>query len=250
MRAPHGPISDLFAIRRRVGDFVLTRNGTLVGAIGLSGRDPDGLSADDHQGLSMIARRIYTSIDPSISIVQCYTHFEGAQVQLKRRHHPVSDRLSSDRQNALNDRHIASANLVHFFEMAPREDLNTINPKGFLKHGFQSLFSETSRGVLLNYLSDQGVVYVQQAEIERQSMALMDTLKQVAGKWSGVMHADILSAQSLWAQLRFMATLDPRYLKDSLRIHLSENIESTSSGTREGEHQLCTAIMQLAQTMG
>lgn len=211
-----GPISDLHAIRRRFGRYYLTNNGTLIGAISLTGRDPDGLSVDDHEGMSIIAQKINMAVPPSISILQCYSHYDGAQVKLRTREHPISEQLSRARETAINGKNIATSNLVHFFEIAPRDNLNELNPKGFLKHGFRSFFNEDSRAVFFNYLSDQGVLYVQREELQRQAVALDDALEQVAAKWSGLMVANVLTASQTWAHLRFLATFDPRYFIDGL----------------------------------
>lgn len=210
------PISEAFSVKCRYGDFFLTDRGTLIAAVELGGRDPDGLLPADHVALAEITQSIYTNIDKSISVLQIYAHFDGARISIKRRDDPVSDLLSSERERALNERGVSGSTLTHFLEIEPRIDINKLNPYGFLKHGFSSFTDPRSRRIFLNYFSDRGVVYVQKEELDRQSLVLTDALNQIVAKWSGIMQARVLSSSETWAKMRFLATLDPRYLTDAL----------------------------------
>ena len=76
-------ISNAFTARRRWGEFFLTSQGSLIGAIGLNGRDPDGLLSPDHLVLAQITRTIYANLNRSITVSQYYAHFEGAAIRLR-----------------------------------------------------------------------------------------------------------------------------------------------------------------------
>ncbi len=210
------PISEAFAVKCRYGDYFLTDRGTLVAAIELSGRDPDGLLPADHVALAMITQSIYSRLDSTISVLGVFAHYDGAQITRKPRDNPISDMLSQDRADALNERGVSSSRLVHYLEIEPSDDINKLNLPGFLKHGFQSFYNAQSRAIFLGYFYDRGVLYVQQEALQRQSAILSDALEQITAKWTGVMRAHVLSPQETWAHMRFMATLDPRYLTDGL----------------------------------
>lgn len=211
------PIGDLFSVRSRYKEFFLTTHGSLIGAMELGGIDPDGLLPDDHTDLAKIKRSMLGHLDRSISILEVYVHYDGAKVALKRRSHPISDLLSQERSAALNGKNLSGSALFHFIEVKPRVSLNRLSLLGLVENGYKALFDPNARRVLLNYFTDTGCVYVDREEIERQRVRLREALNDLSQKWTGVMSARPLGLNETWARMRFLATLDPRYLTDGVQ---------------------------------
>src|SRR2546428_13874582 len=117
-----GSVLDLHTCYGVYNGFVLTKTGSLIGAIELSGRDPDGMAPIDHQGLMHIARVIYGKLPKNISVTQYYAHFEGARVSLAPREHPISNLMSQRRAQFLNGRELCNSRLIHYFEVQPPEN--------------------------------------------------------------------------------------------------------------------------------
>ena len=76
-----GSTSDVHNALSFYGNSVLTKKGSLIGAIELHGRDPDGLIAEDFQGLSYIGRAVFQELDTAVIVTQYYAHFDGADVR-------------------------------------------------------------------------------------------------------------------------------------------------------------------------
>jgi type IV secretion system protein VirB4 len=196
--------------------FVLTKKGSLIGAIELSGRDPDGMAQIDHVGLMHIARVIYTKLPKNLCITQYYAHFEGAQIHLKKREHPVSDLLSRRRAEFLNGRGLCNSRLIHMFEIMPPDDFNKLDIPGLMKHLTMAAFSPTSRRAVSQVFSKDGSLLYIAEQLDRQSWGLKDALQVIEGKWSGVMGVKRLDTQEMWAFMRFLATLQPRRLDTAM----------------------------------
>lgn len=211
-----GSVLDLHTCWGVHDGFVLTKKGSLIGAIELSGRDPDGMAPVDHVGLMHIARVIYTKLPKNLSITQYYAHFEGAQVQLRRREHPVSDLLSRRRAAFLNARGLCNSRLVHLFEVSPPDDFNRLDVAGLVKHLTMAAFNPASRRAVAQAFSRDGSLLYISEQLDRQSWSLKDALSVIEGKWSGVMGARRLDTREMWAFMRFLATLQPRRLDTAM----------------------------------
>src|SRR6185369_1521543 len=107
----------------------LTKTGSLIGAIRLSGIDPDAMTKMDNARASVVCANIYGAQPIEISVTQFYIHVENQRVSLRDRAHPVSHRLSKAREAAMNERGVAATHLVHFLEYRDPTDANA----GFLK---------------------------------------------------------------------------------------------------------------------
>ncbi len=211
-----GYITDLHHIYGPEGDFILTKYGSLLGAIELSGRDPDPLLPDDFAALSAITRNIYRKLNKNIVVIQYFAHFDNAKVSLKPRKDPISNKLSQGLASFLNKKNLKNDNLVHYFEVFPTESLNKLNLAGMLKHALSALFDKNSRLILQKYFTEKGALIIQTDELERQKNELSHCLKDVESKWSGLMEAKILSLQEIWAHMRFLSTCNSDLLVDGL----------------------------------
>lgn len=211
-----GAVLDLHSCYGVYNDFVLTKNGALLGAIELSGRDPDGMAEIDHQGLTRVARVIYGKLPREIAITQYYVHFEGARIALARRTHPVSDLLSQRRVQFLNDRDLCNSRLVHYFEIQPPDNSNKLDVAGLIKHLAMFPVSMASRLAVRHALSRQQALLYVGEQLERQSWILKDAITGLVAKWSGMMGVSQLGVDEMWAHMRFLATLQPRRLETAL----------------------------------
>jgi type IV secretion system protein VirB4 len=205
-----GSVLDLHTCFGIHDGFVLTKTGSLMGAIELSGRDPDGMAPLDHVGLMQIARVIYAKLPKNISITQYFAHFEGASISLKRRDHPISDLMSQRRAAFLNERGLCNSRLVHYFEIHPPEDFNKLDIAGLVKHMAMAPLNATSRRVIGQTFSKDGALMYIAEQLDRQSWALKDALSVLCAKWSGVMSVRTLNLKETWAHMRFLATFQPR----------------------------------------
>lgn len=193
--------------------FVLTKNSSLMGAIELSGRDPDGLTAEDHAAMCAISQSIYGALNRDITITQYFAHFDGVQVELRRRADPIADTLSQRRVAYLNGRQLSGSRIVHYFEIDPDENLNQLNVLDMLKNLGKAVFDKRSRVVLKNSISGDKMFLIELQQLDRMAAQLEDTITEVTQKWGGVMtHARQLTVQEIWAHQRFLATLDPNAL--------------------------------------
>jgi type IV secretion system protein VirB4 len=211
-----GSVLDLHTCYGIHDGFVLTKTGSLLGAIELSGRDPDGMAAIDHTGLMHIARVIYAKLPKNIAITQYFAHFEGATVSLKRREHPISDLMSQRRAEFLNQRGLCNSRLVHYFEIQPPEDFNKLDIAGLIKHMAMAPLVPASRHALRQTFSKSGSLLYVAEQLDRQSWALKDALSIIEAKWSGVMGVRPLNLKEIWAHMRFLATMQPRRLDTAM----------------------------------
>ena len=58
-------------------NFMLSHVGTLIGALELSGVDPQGYSAADLASATTVMRNLVQSQHPATSLTQYYWHYEG-----------------------------------------------------------------------------------------------------------------------------------------------------------------------------
>lgn len=200
--------------------FALTKNSALIGAIEISGRDPDGLSLADHAALCAIAQSIYGSLDRQVTITQYFAHFDGVKVELRPRKDPISNTLSTQRADYLNSLNLSGSRLVHYFEIDPDENLNKLRMADFFKHLGTAVFEKRSRLLLKNAISPDSMFLVELEQLDRMAVKLQDTLAEVAQKWSGLFSARLLSLQEMWAHMRFLATMEP----SALALGLNEAI--------------------------
>jgi type IV secretion system protein VirB4 len=212
-----GPITDLYDEYALLGNYCLTKKGTLIGGIRLEGRDPDGLTKPDFMGLSLIARVLYQELPSAITtITQYYIHLKSAKVNIAKRDNPISDRLSKNREKFLNQKGLSSSQIVHFFEIKPDENLSKLNPLSFFKHGAMSFFNKDSREILKHFFSHEDSIVVYKDDLDRQKRDLDNTLDEVRDRWDSIFQSTVLTPNELWAYMRFFANLDPDYLTEAL----------------------------------
>lgn len=205
-------ITDLHAECLVYDQYLLTKRGSLIGGLMVEGKDGDGLTPDDFQGLSLLARSVYQDLPATLIVTQYYAHFAGMPIQLKARAHPIAHLLSTRRAAFLNQRTLSSSALFFFFELLPAEALSALSPWALLAHCGKSLYSAASRVALKVALSSQQSLVCHMEELERQRALLRDTLGTVVGKWANMFAPTLMSLDDLWRHTKFVANLDPYYL--------------------------------------
>lgn len=211
-----GPITELHQEYGRFGPYVLTKRGSLLGAIELSGRDPDGLLPIDYQALSWIARNIYQHYGDEVVTTQYYAHNDGAQVHLRPRTHVVSSMLSKRRERFLNSKRLTSSRLIHVFEIPASQVLSKLKPTELVKHLGGALFFPDSREALKRSFNNTEAIVVRLEELQRQKLLLDQVRKDTVDKWSSLLDARPLSTQETWAVFQFLSNLDPMLLDTAL----------------------------------
>lgn len=216
--------------------FTLTKNSTLLGAIEITGRDPDGMTNAEHAAFCVIAQSIYGSLDRRVSITEYFSHFDGQTVTLRRRDDPLSDALSQSRAKYLNGQNLNGSRIVHYIELEPHENINQLGPVDFLRHCGLALFEKRSRVLLTQSIknritSSEKVFMIEREELDMLRGRLQDTIDEIQQKWAGLFTARQLTTQEIWAHMRFLATLRPQALTDGLKEAVPEedmDIELTS----------------------
>lgn len=208
--------AELMSVLAVYKGFVLTKTGSLMAAIEMSGWDPDGLIPEDHTALTYIGRVVYGMLPRSVCVSQYYTHYSGAQVNLLRRDNELSDLLSQRREVHLRSRNLNGSRLIHYLEIEPPENPNKLNPLQMLRHAGMAVFDKGSRELLKKMISDRSTLLMLTRQLDQQVLALQDAIKTVCGKWSGVMNARPMSLNETWAHMRFLANLRGPLLHDAL----------------------------------
>ena len=217
MSRKNGPITDLFQEYGLYGDFILTKKGTLLGAVEIDGRDPDGLTREDFTALSMINRSLYLNLPEEISCVtQYYVHFAGAKLRLKHRQNPVSRYLSQNRERFLNAKRLDGARILHFYEVEPDENLTNIGFLTLCKHLALAGKNKQSRTIVTKCLSAGNAIIAYANDLGRQREQLNEALLDAKGRYDTLFNARLLKSQELWSFCRFMANMDPALLYDAV----------------------------------
>lgn len=210
MFKPEAPITDLHQEYALYDHFCLTKKGTLLGAVELDGRDPDGLNKYDFAALALINRSIFINLPESVrSITQYYIHLEGVKVRIKDRKNKVCHYLSKNRQRFLNKKKLTSARIVYFLEIDPDENLTKLNLLTLFKHLALSVKNKNSRTILTQYLSSSQAIIAYQEDLERQRREMREVLQDFQARWDSVFRVRLLDKNQLWSYCRFFANLDP-----------------------------------------
>lgn len=218
MKATYGPITDLFYEYASIGDFCLTKRGSLVGAVEIDGRDSEGLSSEDFTALSMISRSILLNLPEYVStLTQYYVHIEDARISLKERPHPIINFLSRNREEFLNRQEITSSKIFHFFEVEPDQNLTDLSFFTLCKHLVLAFKGDrVSRTILGKYVSSTEAIVAYEEDLKKQRSNLDEVLLDVKGRWETLFSARIVPKKMLWAFMRLMGNLNPTLFYDSL----------------------------------
>ena len=221
MENKNSPITELNHVYALMDQFCLTKSGTLIGGVEMSGRDPDGLTDYDFQAMSLLSRQLYQNLPDSVkSVMQYYIHFENEKIRFKERDYEISNYLSKSRENYLNQKNLNESRIIHLYEITPDENLSKLNPISLCKHLFLSLSSIESREIIKRNFSTDEIITVYEDDLIRQKRELSDLLENALGLWESLaISGNILSGKELWRYMRFFSNLDPQILIDSEESH-------------------------------
>lgn len=210
------PISDFHQEWGVWGDFILTKSTSLIGAIEMDGRDPDGFLKSNFDAMSFIARDIYQSLSVDIVISQYYIHITDGKVEIKDREHPVCHVLSKRREIFLNEFSLTRSRIIHFFEIKPTDNISQLNIIALAKHFSMYLVNSDSRTIIKNHFSNNGAIVAHAKALDEQHSILNNSIHEVIEKWGTIINCRKLPMNELWALNRFLANLEPNLLDSSV----------------------------------
>ncbi|MEA2756770.1 MAG: hypothetical protein QOJ54_3059, partial [Aliidongia sp.] len=212
---------EAFSVLCPFAGLFLTDTGALIGAVELSGVDPDGMTKLDAARLVAMTANITNTLPGDIAVTQYYVHAEGTKVTFRRRpDNPIADRLIQAREAAVNARGLTSTRLVHFLEYADPEGWNGGFVSSLLTNLPRVAYDPDARAHLRAMISAPGALILREAELHERADLLKKAMADYAAKWSLVMDAHALSPTRTWRFMKFLATLDNRYLDDGFPIQV------------------------------
>jgi|HubBroStandDraft_1064217.scaffolds.fasta_scaffold00196_18 type IV secretion system protein VirB4 len=220
---PHGDraADEAFAVLCPFDGLFLTDSGSLIGAVELSGIDPDGMTRPDAARLVAMTANIANGLPADVAITQFYVHAEGTTVTFRDRPaNPIANRLIRAREAALSARGLTTTRLVHFLEYADPEGWNGGFLVSLLTNLPKAAYDHEARIRLEAMVSAPGALILREAELRDRAQLLKKALADYAAKWSLTMDAAVLSATRTWRFMTFLARLDNRYLDDAVPIQV------------------------------
>jgi Tfp pilus assembly pilus retraction ATPase PilT len=212
---------EAFSVLCPFAGLFLTDTGALISAVELSGVDPDGMTKLDAARLVAMTANITNTLPGDIAVTQYYVHAEGTKVTFRRRpDNPIADRLIQAREAAVNARGLTSTRLVHFLEYADPEGWNGGFVSSLLTNLPRVAYDPDARAHLRAMISAPGALILREAELHERADLLKKAMADYAAKWSLVMDAHALSPTRTWRFMKFLATLDNRYLDDGFPIQV------------------------------
>lgn len=195
-------------------NFMLSHVGSLIGALELSGVDPQGYSAADLASATTVMRNLVQSQHPATSLTQYYWHYEGAKVALKERSNPRSRMLSERREQFLNEkRSLCTSRLFWMLDVPTEANLNKLMSASALKMIFSAPFEPSARAALKARISHWGSWLVERSELRRQVDLLESALDDLNVRLQVISPTNkVQSPEQLWALCRAAVNLRPEYL--------------------------------------
>lgn len=194
------------------GDYMLTRNGSLIGAIEISGYDADSLGGDDLDGLSNIARSIYQNLPETITITQYYSHLRDLPIKLRDRDDDVSSFLSSRREAHINALMPSGSKIIHFFEIKPNENIGKINLVALLRNITKNGLKNNFRDIVGTFTSLRGTSICFAEALQYQYEELSRVIDEVQAKYSQLFDVCKLNINEIWNFTCYIARLDRNLL--------------------------------------
>lgn len=203
-------------------DYLLSHAGSLIGALELSGVDPQGYSASDLASATNIMRNLVQSQHPSTSLTQYYWHHEGAKVALKERRNKRSRMLSERRADFMNDtRSLATSRLFWMLDVPTQANLNKLMSASALKMIFSAPFERSARAALKARFDHWGSWLVERSELRRQADLLSNSLDDLDVRLGVISPENTKqSPEQLWALCRAIVNLRPEYLDQAQTEHV------------------------------
>ena len=210
------PVNTYHGAYRPYKGFVLSYSGSLIGAIEIDGIDPDGMSHKDMEAFSIVIRNLLNILPQSIVLQQYYIHYRDLKVAFARRNDPVCNALNRHRERHLNRMRLAGARCVLFVEMFPQSESRS-SLALFLRHLASCLHSAASRNYLRRFIMYGPAHSASKRALEKLAPALEIRIRDIINYCSGLFHTSQLSLDETYRVMKFLATLEVKYLSADLR---------------------------------
>lgn len=206
------PADEAYSVVCPFEGLFLTSTGGLLGAIELSGIDPDAQTMAEATRLAVMTANILGALPLFVAVTQHYVHAEGHRITLRDRPaKPLAHRLSKAREAALNSRGLATARLVHLFHYTDPAALNSgLGPA--LARLPMLAFDHAERRSILARLRAPQALLLREQELHQRAQQLRKVLADAAAKWSLTMEAKVLGLGECWRFIKFLGNFDPGYL--------------------------------------
>lgn len=205
------PINRYHGAFRPHGRFVLSYSGALLGAIEINGIDPDGMSRRDMEAFSIVIRNLLNALPPSIVLQQYYIHYRDHNIAFARRENPVCNTLNAGRARYLNSRRLAAARCILFVGMYP-ESRGGSSLMLFLRHLLRWPRSAASREYVRRFIMYGPTRAASKSALEKLAAALEARTRDIVNYCGGLFHARNLSLDETYRVMKFLATLEVKYL--------------------------------------
>ena len=189
-----------------VGNFFITADRKLVGAIELEGIDPSSFGFSDHLKLSKIIDVIFANVPADLSVTQYQINSRAGRIKLRPRADPFQHRMSQEREAFLSEKPFLATQLVQFFEIELDDSFNSLNPISILSNALGSLSNQSKRKALLNALSAKQQLYVSRKDIDEKTEILQSALNDVITRWQAISDAGQLSRLEIHRVLVHLAS--------------------------------------------
>jgi len=209
-------ISEAFEIITSFGDFMVTKQGNMIGAIELQGFDPDILLPSDMAEIAVMTRLIMAQLPLGSSLTQYYIHADAGKINLKKRDNPLNELLSSEREKALNGRGVSVSKLVHLVTIPGPTSKFSHTITDIIKSGSMGIIDKNSRTHFKRLLTSYGNLLLQEDELKARADRLKLGLQKYGDLWSSVMDSKLMSLSETWAFCKYLGTFDERYLLDDV----------------------------------
>lgn len=212
------PVNDLFQVDFWIGDFFITKDRRLVGALELDGYDADSLGQNEHFSMARLADSIYSNVPAEITVTQYYINYTGATVSLKKRDNEFSNTLSKSRVDYLNNQKLTAGRLYQFFEISLDDDLNDLSVRSLFNNVVGAFSSSAKRKALKAKLSIKDSVLLHKKDIEDKKLMLSEVLSDVLSRWSMFFEGHTLSREHVTRVLSYLASFRSETLVQRLQV--------------------------------
>ena len=221
MRA--SPANAYHGAYRAHDNFILSYSGSILGALEVSGADPDGMSDKDMGALTIVIRNLINILPDNVILSQYYIHFDNQTIHLRERQHPVSKQIRAYRQRYLNDQQLSGSRCILFVELTPVSDSKhgAIN---LAKHLFSAVNNPDSRDYVKRLLLYGEALGSSKQSITKLSNSMIALLNDIISYCSGLFDVRSLDLDETYRYLKFFSTCDTSYLDAD--IHCPDDLDS------------------------
>ena len=210
------PANSYHGAYRAQGPFILSYSGSLIGALEISGADPDGMSDHDMSALTIVLRNLMNILPANVVLSQYYIHFDNQVIQLRERQHPVSKQVSAYRQRYLNTQHLSGSRCLLMVEMTAVDE-SRHTAVNLLKHLIAAVNKPASRDYLKQILLYGEAMGASQQGIRKRQTSLTTLLADILQYCSGLFEVRQLGLDETYRYFKFFSTCDTSYLDASIQ---------------------------------